>query len=392
MNGNIHNLILRSAALGCLVLLGCSNESASDTSTASASTAAPFDPMEIRPGDALAGRFRLGRAETAQVASALTVTARLDVDARRVTRVGSPVLGRISALYREEGEEVRRGEPLATLDSTGMNEAQLGLLKALSQHMVAERAAERARLLLKADVIGSAELQRREAELAQASAEHDAARDELALLGFSPEEIRELEAKRTIRSSVRITAPRDGTVVHRHVALGQVIVSADTAFEIADLSNLWIVAEVPEQEAGGLKVGQEVSVHITAFPASPIQGRLSFVSALVNPETRTVLVRMDLPNPDRRFKPSMLAELTLHGHPQPHVVVPEPAIVREGQDAFVFVERTPGVFQLRPVKLGPAWGARRVVLEGLRGGEPIMTGGAFHINNERRQRNLRKSG
>lgn len=375
-------------AIAPLLLASCGGK---QPEAAAAPAAEQSDPMEIRVTEALASKIRTARVATAEVSSALTVAARVEVDTTRETRIGSPVMGRVAALYAEEGQEVHKGDLLATLQSTGLNEAQLEFLKALSQKMVAERAVERARLLLKADVIGAADLQRREAELAQAAAELEAARDELSLLGFSAEDILELERRRTIRSIARITASMEGTIIRRSVTLGQVVQPADTAFEIADLSHLWIVADVPEQEAGRVRTGQAVTAEIAAFAGKPIEGKLSFVSALVNPETRTVFVRMNVANPDRRIKPSMLATLTIHGHPQQELVAPEKALVREGEQEYVFVERAPGRFLLTPVRTGQAWRGQKVIVDGLRENDTIVSEGAFHLNNERRRRSLRGS-
>jgi cobalt-zinc-cadmium efflux system membrane fusion protein len=250
---------------------------------------------------------------------------------------------------------------------------------------------ERAQVLLKADVIGSAELQRREAELAQATAELDAARDELALLGMPESEIAGLENTRAIKSVARITATQDGTLLQRKVALGQVIQPADTVFEIADLSNVWLVADVPEQQAGNLVKGYTVEAEVAAFPGQLIQGKLSFVSATVDPETRTVRVHMDLPNPRHRYKPAMLATMTLKDQRERKQLVPATAVVREGDGNYVFVQVDGDSFVLRPVVIGQESGTSRVLLDGVRPGEKIVIDGAFHLNNERRRKATRGS-
>jgi cobalt-zinc-cadmium efflux system membrane fusion protein len=301
-------------------------------------------------------------------------------------------MGRIASLTAREGEEVRRGQLLALLNSTGLSDAQLDFLKSISQKQVAQRAVDRAKLLLEADVIGSAELQRREAELSQASVELEAAGDRLLLLGMSPETVDELQRTRTMNSVSRVAASMDGTVMSRKVTLGQVVQPADTVYEIADLSEVWLVADVPEQNAGNLAVGQIVEAQIGALPNHTINGRLSFVSSTVNPETRTVLVRMDLPNPKRRYKPAMLATMVLKEQVEQQRVVPVSAVVREESGECLFVDRGEGWFVLRPVKFGAEVGGRRVLLEGIHPGEKIVVDGAFHLNNERRRRAVRGGG
>jgi len=244
-------------------------------------------------------------------------------------------------------------------------------------------------LLLKADVIGSAELQRREAELAQASAELDVARDQLTLLGMSKKAIEALKETRNINSVSRVVASMDGTVLDRKITIGQIVQPVDTVFEIADLSHLWLVAHVPEQNAGNLSVGQEVEAEVAALPGRTIRGRLSFVSATVNSETRTVRARMDLPNPERKLKPAMLATMVLKYQAEKQQVVPAAAVVREGNSECVFVQRDADTFVLRQVTLDGEFGGSRVLVDGVRPSEKIVVEGAFHLNNERRRRTLR---
>lgn len=350
---------------------------------------AAVDPMEIHLSTEDLARVKTGKVVWAEVGASFTVAARVEVDEHRITRVGSPVMGRIASLAVQEGEPVRRGQTLALINSTGLSGAQLDFLKALSQRLLAQRAVERAGVLLKADVIGSAELQRREAELAQASAELAAARDQLALLGMAAEAIEELQRTRAMNSVSRVEASMDGTVMDRRATMGQVVQPADTIFEIADLSNVWLVADVPEQNAGTLSAGQLVEAEITALPGLKIQGRLDFVSATVNPETRTVTVRMNLPNPQRRFKPAMLATMVLKEYTERQRVVPIAAVVREENTEYVFVETLPGKFTLRPVQLGAELAGKRVLVDGIREEERIVVDGAFHLNNERRRRSVR---
>lgn len=349
----------------------------------------PPDPMEIKIDSTLASRVKAGEVEWATVGASFMVAGRVEVDENRTTRVGSPVMGRITSLTAVEGQDVKDGQMLATILSTGLSEAQLGFLKALSQKTVAQRAVDRAQVLLKADVIGSAELQRREAELSEAGATLDAARDQLIQLGMPAEAIEELRKTRAMNSISRIVASMDGTVMERKVTVGQVVQPADTIYEIADLSQVWMVADVPEANAGNLKVGQLVEATIAALPGVVITGKLSFVSATVDRETRTVMVRMNVPNRDKKLKPAMLATMELKEHTERQQVVPVSSVVRDDNRECLFVQRDEETFVLREVKVGAEYGGRRVLLEGIRPGERIVLDGAFHLNNERRRRAVR---
>jgi cobalt-zinc-cadmium efflux system membrane fusion protein len=388
----VRNCIVPAASAALvLTLAGCGAKPGQPVAAAS-SAAVANDPLEIKTDANLMSRIKVGEPSWATVGASFTVAARVEVDDTRITRVGAPVMGRIATLAAREGEEVHRGQVLATLISPGLSDAQLELLKAISHKQVAQRAVERAQVLLKADVIGAAELQRREAELNEASAEVDAARDHLQLLGMPSEAIEELRRTRQMNSVSRVMAGMEGTVMKRHVAMGQVVEPADTVYEIADLSHVWLVADVPEQSSGTLRAGQAVEAHLAALPGRVLRGKLAFVSATVNPETRTVRVRMDVPNADKALKPAMLATMTVMEHTERRQTVPLASVVREGDTECLFVERGAETFVLREVKLGPEHGGRRVLLEGVREGERIVVDGAFHLNNERRRRSVRGEG
>jgi membrane fusion protein, heavy metal efflux system len=382
-------IVIAALGLFSLLALGCNHEKPKPA--AAAVSTKPSDPMEIVPPLSLLERIRVGEPVMATVGADVTVAARIDVDETRVTRVGSPVMGRVVELAAREGQEVVPGQLLAVVNSTGLSDAQLDFLKAYSQRQLAQRGVERAQLLLKADVIGVAELQRREAELAQAGAALDAARDQLALLGMPDEAIAHLQKTRNINSFSRVVASMAGTVLDRKITLGQVVQPADTAYEIAELSGVWLVADVPERNAGNLAVGQHVEATVAALPGRTIHGTLSFVSATVNPETHTVRVRMDLPNTDRKLKPAMLATMIIKDQTEQRLVVPTKAIVREGGIDHVFIQRDDTTFVLQRVTLGAEFGATRVVIDGVKADDKIVVSGAFHLNNERRLRSTRSA-
>lgn len=371
------------AACAALFAAGCGEKAVPKPAAAVAT-----DPLAITAAPELAARIVTGEAAAAEVRETLRVPGRIEVDETRMARIGSPVAGRITDLDATVGQEVRRGQVLAALNSTELSSAQLNFLKAQSLRLQAVRATERAQQLLKADVIGTAEVQRRQSELTQAEAELNAAGDQLKVLGMSGAAIQRLAETGTITSRTQIVASVSGTVIERKVTEGQMVQPADSVFVIADLSNVWVVADIPEQGAGVARVGEPAAAEVAALPGSVLQGRLAFVSPTVNPETRTVRARMDLSNADRLFKPAMLANVLIDGRPQKRQVVPAAAVVREDNRDFVFVQTGKDAYRLRPVSLGAEHESRRVLVEGLREGEKIVTEGAFHLNNERKRRAL----
>jgi cobalt-zinc-cadmium efflux system membrane fusion protein len=343
------------------------------------------NPLAVAAPAALLPQLKVGAVPTIEVRDTLRVPGRVEVDEQRVARVGSSVTGRVNDIEAVVGQDVKRGQRLATLTSTELSATQLDFLKSYSQKILADRAAQRAQQLFDADVIGQAELQRRQAELAQADAEVSAAHDQLLVLGMSERGVRELAASRKVNSFSTVVSSISGTVIERRVTQGQVVVPADTMFVVADLSTVWLVADVPEQRAELLRLGDTIEAEIAALPGRRIQGTLTFVAATVNPETRTIKVRMDLPNAAREYKPAMLATVLIKSRPQKQRAVPVQAVVRDENKEYVFVETGQGQFLLRQVALGADHDDHRVLIGGLREGEKIVLDGAFLLNVERQR-------
>ncbi|HWU03419.1 MAG TPA: efflux RND transporter periplasmic adaptor subunit, partial [Novosphingobium sp.] len=245
-----------------------------------------------------------------------------------------------------------------------------------------------ARTLYAADVISAAELQRRESEYSVSSAETRAAADQLRLLGLSGSALGRLGARGAVASVSQVTATMSGVVVERHLALGQVVQPSDQLYVVADLSKVWAIAQVPEQQVRLVRQGEKVTIEIPALGDAQRSGRLVFVGHTVDPKTRTVLIRTELDNADGQLKPSMLATMLVQGEAQPRLVVPASAVVREDNEDHVFVAENGGTkgearYRLRRVRLGDEEEGRRVVLSGLKQGERIVVDGAFHLNTER---------
>ena len=382
---------LRTYALGVLLVLPLLGTQGCNKKPAEIAVTEQGDPSEITVTPALASYLKLGTPSVHDVTGTLQVAARVETDASRIARVGSPVAGRILKLLVFEGQTVRAGTALAMLHSTDLSDTQFALIKATSQQGLAEAATRRAEQLVASDVIGRAELERRQAELLQAGSEAASYRTQLLGLGMTDAQIQKLESTCKLSADYPIVAPRGGTVLERKVTIGQVVQPADPAFTIADLSEVWIVADVPEEEVGQLRKGLEVAVQIPALPGEKLTGRLSFVSPIVDPATRTVQVRMNVENPRGLYKPDELASMTFVGHTERRLTVPQTAVVREDNKDHVFVQIASGKFILREVTLGDESEDRRVVRNGVTGDERIVLDGAFDLNNQRKQ-NATKGG
>lgn len=372
-------------ALSAALLLGCNK----DNNPAAARQAQ--DPTIVQPSPELLAQLKLADLERRAVAETLRVAGRIDFDEQRLARIGATVTGRVTDIDALLGQSVKKGEVLARLNSSELSSQQLAYLKARAQLELNRRNAERAKALFDADVIGAAELQRRESEFQISVAESRAAADQLQLLGVSRAAIDRLGKQGAVDSVTPVTATMDGVVVERKLAQGQVVQPADALFVVADLSRLWAVAEVPEQQVSQVKTGQTVSIEVPALGNEKLAGKLIFVGQTIDPETRTVLVRTELDNREGRLKPAMLASMLIEAKPVERLVVPASAVVRENDEDHVFVAEGDGVFRLLKVKLGPEQGGVRVLFSGLKGGEKLVVDGAFHLNNERNRKEMEGS-
>lgn len=374
-------------AIGTTLLLSsCGSEptsAAEAPAPASASSAAAFNPLEIEVTPELRMDMEVGEPAWRSVSEDMSVTGRIEADETRVARISAPVTGRLVDLNVTVGQMVQKGDVVATIYSTDLAASQSAFLKALNQYQLSERAVERARQLLDAGVIGSAELQRRESEAQQDSVDRASSRKQLSILGMPEEAIQNLETTRTLDSTTQVVAQVSGQVIDRLVTPGQIVQGAEAICVIADMSNVWLVADVPEQSSQHLRVGEPIQAEIPALPGHTIRGVISFVSPVVDRETRTIRARMDLHNPNYRYKPLMLANITLQASTDRRLTIPSSAVVRDGNDEFIFVQLAPAKFVLRKVTLGSESENRRVVLEGLDANEKIVVEGSFHLNNER---------
>jgi len=376
-----YKLLLVSVLLA-LSLAGCkAKEQAKPVQQAVDSNIVELTPL-------LESEVKLVTASMSDVREVLRIPGSIQVDEQRMARIGASVTGRITDIDVVLGQEVKQGQVLATLNSTELGQNQLVFIKAQQQISLQSRAVERAKLLLESDVIGAAELQRREAELSAAQADLNAASDQLQVLGMSKAAIAQLAKSSQIHSFSSVSARLAGTVIERKVNLGQVVQPAEELFTVADLSHVWAVAEVPEQQAELIQVGEQVDIEIPALSNKQFTGKLIYVADVVNPQTRTVTVRTDMENHERAIKPEMLVSMLVQSKPLPKLTVPMQAIVREDDKDHVFVQIAPKKFRLREVTLGSEYQGMVTINSGVSEGETLVGEGAFHVNNERKRKEL----
>jgi len=347
------------------------------------------DPSLVTLTKELEATVKTGAVSEQLFIDTLRIPGRIQVDEHFESRAGASITGRISTLDVNLGDEVKAGQRLATIKSTELAQYQLSYIKASQQMQLQTKAVDRAKQLLEADVISLAELQRREGELNAANAELNAARDQLQVLGMAPGNIAQLGLQNSGMSTSQVNSKIAGTVIARKARLGQVVAPAEELFVVADLSHVWAVAEIPEQQIAHIKEGQSINIEVPALDDAELTGTLAFVGDIVDPATRTVMARANISNDKMLLKPDMLITILLEAKPEKVIAIPSTAVVRENNADHVFAQTLKSKqYKLLPVTLGRTYADKREVLQGLQPGDQIVLDGAFHVNNERKRKEM----
>jgi membrane fusion protein, heavy metal efflux system len=308
---------------------------------------------------------------------------RIAVNANRATPVYSPFSGRVVALSAAPGDSVAAGAVLASIEASEFVQAQTDLESTTAQARLARQSEARKHALYEAQGAALQDWQQSQAELANAEAALQSARNRLRILGKSDGEIDALAGNGRIDARVPLRAPLAGVVVDRQVGPGQYVQAGSSTplFTIADVASVWLVGNVRESEAARMRRGQPVEVQVPAWPQRVFRAHLNYVAAVVDPATHRLTVRAEIPNGDGALKPEMLASfriVTSEAVEAP--AVPEAAVVYEGERAHVWVVGADGLIGLRAVRAGRVNDGLVEILDGARPGERVVTRGSLFID------------
>jgi cobalt-zinc-cadmium efflux system membrane fusion protein len=333
--------------------------------------------------------------ETKQISLDWDTTGRITFDEDHLTPVAPPYAGRVQELLAGKGDRVLKDQPMVKLESPDLVAVQADLTAVRSDVAkakiglgIAQSVAERIRDLSAHKAAATKDLQQAEADLARAQDEERRAEATLAtvesrleLFGKQPQEIERPGAP--VDRSIVIRAPISGTVVDRKIGPGQYIRpdAAEPLFLISDLTTLWVQADVFESDLALIHLQAPVEIIVEAYPDLKIPARISYISPVVDPTTRTVRVRGLLKNETGRFKPDMFARIRIVGAAaQSFPLVPAAAVITEGNSSVVFVEEGPARFRRRQIQVKREMQGHVAVASGLQPGERIATRGSLLLN------------
>jgi len=376
----IVGIVTLAAAVVLALEWGCSHR---PRAASAGPDGGPAAATELRLTNAQLATLAIDPVKTARFHSEQIADGKIALNGDTATQVFSPYSGRVVRVIAALGAQVKAGAPLLEVAAAEIVQAQSDLLDAGSQLKLARITEERRHAAFESKGGSLQDWQQAQAELVAAQTAFATARNRLHILGKTDEQITAMQGRATPDAVAYVLAPIAGIVTDREVGPGQYLQagSSTPVYTIGDLSTVWLEADVREVDAPRIEPGQAVDVRVLAFPDQLFKATLTMVGASVDPVTRRVPVRATIANPDHKLKPEMFASFSIITSADSLAPgVPEEAIVREGDEARVWVLRADNVLALREIRTGRNSNGLVEVLAGLSAGERIVTRGSLFID------------
>jgi cobalt-zinc-cadmium efflux system membrane fusion protein len=344
------------------------------------------DEQTVDLSDKQAASLKIGPVASREFAILKTAVGTIDFNENLLVQVFSQYQGKILKAFYNIGDEVRAGNVLFTIDSPDLLQAESALLASAGVLELQKRVLARALNLLKAG--GSAQKDVDQATSDQQTAEGNfkAAKDAVRIFGKSDAEVEQIHVDRKVDSTLIVPSPISGRVVARNAAPGFLTQPgvAPAPYAVADLSTMWMLANVIETDAPAYKLGQEVEVRVPAYPDKVFKGHVTALGAMIDPNTHRQLVRSEIDDPERLLRSGMFASFVIRvGDPVRSLAVPAEGVVREGDGTMtVWVTKDNRRFTKRTVKVGLQQDGWTQIREGLSPEETVVTDGAVFLSNK----------
>jgi cobalt-zinc-cadmium efflux system membrane fusion protein len=309
----------------------------------------------------------------------------IDFNEEMLTQVFTPYQGRIVGLFAKVGDEVKKGQPLFAIDSPDLVQASSTMISSAGVLELTTRNLERLKMLYESRATSLKELEQSKSDNQTAQGAYRAARDAVRIYGKTDAEIDRIVEERRVDPALAVSSPIAGRITARNAAPGLLVqpASQPAPFVVADISTMWMQANVTESDSPAFEVGQEVKVTVMAHPGRVFEGRISTIGSSVDPITHRVLVRSEIDDPQHELRSGMFANFVIRtGAPMRSVAVPVDGVVREGDGTMtVWVTADRRRFTQRAVKVGLLRDGYYQILEGLQAGELVATEGALFLSN-----------
>ena len=375
-NECLHGLLALVAAAAALSFSGCSRKNADEPPASSVKAS------NVMLTAAQRQNIRLYNVESAKYHRTIEATAAVDFDNDQATSVISPISGPVSRLLVSLGDQVKKGDPLAEVDSPDFAAAIGTYRKALATAKTDRRLADLDKDLLEHHGVAQREADQAETDALNAEADRDAALQALVALNVPPQTIKAIqEGKPVMRPSAMIRSPIAGTVVEKLITPGELLEAGTTAsFTVANLSRVWVMAQIFGSDLASVNVGDSAEV-VTGIEHKNFPGRVDNISALVDPDTRSVVARIVVDNPGNFLKKQMYVHVLIQARQESTgLLIPVSAMLRDDQNLpFVYISQPDGSFARQHVTLSDRNGDQYNISEGLKAGDQIVVDGGVFI-------------
>ncbi|HMK87225.1 MAG TPA: efflux RND transporter periplasmic adaptor subunit [Steroidobacteraceae bacterium] len=369
------------------VVLGLSAEPASAAGRASSSSSQPrLDTDIVKLSDSQLHSISVERVADHEFLLEKTAVGIIDFDENMSLQVFSPYQGRIIQALVDLGDEVKKNQILFTVESPDFIAAQSSLISAAATLDQTASALARAKVLYAAKGIDQNDYETAVANQQSAEGALKAARRAVAVFGRSEDEIDRIVEKRQVDPALLIKSPISGRITARNAAPGLLVQpgTAPAPYSVADVSTMWMLANVPEADAADIRLGQSVTADVMALPGRVFAGKVTAIAAVVDPNSRRVTVRAEIKDPNHELRSDMFATFSIRtGAPRHALGVPLNGVVREGDGTFSVwvVGSDPHVFTRHIVRIGLQQNGYDEILEGLHPGESVAVNGAIFLSN-----------
>lgn len=349
-----------------------------------ASAPAPDAVVTLTPDLMARAGIRTSLPESGMTASVLRIPGVVTPNTYKQVAVTSLVSGRVVQVRAELGQRVMAGEPLATIYSPELADAQTAFIVARADQVAHGQRQVRTQRLAAIGAVSREEYELLEAERAMHDSAVEKARARLALLGIPEERAQRLAGPQDVVTSIDIKAPLTGVITVRAANPGLNIDPATPLFTIVDLSNVWVIADLYERDFAKVRVGSQATITATGYPGLTLRGRVGYIDPQLRPESRTAQLRIEVPNSAGQLRFGMYVDAEISGSEQPALLVPKAAVQIVGNRSVVYVasQGDPTRFVERDVHVESSSDDRVAVLSGLESTERIVTDGVFFVRAE----------
>jgi membrane fusion protein, heavy metal efflux system len=309
----------------------------------------------------------------------------IDFDQDQSVQVFTPYPGRITRLWAKAGDDVKKGEVLFEIDSPDLTTAEGTLIQSAAQLELTSKALRRAQALYAAKGAAEKDVEQAVSDYKSAEGNYNAARTAVRIFGKTEGEINQMIAAHRIDPLMPVPSPIDGRVTARNAAVGLYVQPGNTPapYTVSDISTMWMLASVPEADIPLLRLGEDVEIHVAAYPGRVFNGKITNIGAALDPSTHRIQVRSHVKDPQHELRAQMFATFVIRtGKTMWSPAVSEAGVVREGDGTMTVWVTTDGHrFTQQTVKIGLLQDGYWQVTEGLKPGERVATDGALFLDN-----------